>query len=455
MPIKTILFLISFFVCSGGALWAPLYGVVGYIVLYTIGLGWWAHPISHWGLRYSYILALMTAIGAALNWHRLRFGKLIFLKQEKLVLLLLAFVWLSIYIGGKTVSDHYSLVDHPSMKMTKIVIFALLLTHIVTRMRNLDIVFWGLIVGALYLGIKSFQASPRSFVAGRLESIGGTDFSSSNDLAVFLAAIIPIIGIMFLKTRWPGKILCAASGVFSLNAIVLTRSRTGLLGLISGAIILALFIPKQYRNKIIVCLVVAGVGFVSLMDARFINRSKTILDDEESRDMSSQSRIEIWRGTIKMVMDRPFGVGAGNFYQNIGNYAVGQKGREAHNTYFRCMGELGLHGVILLIVILLNAALMLRSIMKNASLLPDKYRTDFQLTTCAISASLTICMVSGLTGTLLYFEAFWWWVMLPVCLQRCLDNLNEDLIPLKLQEDSKPQAFGRKRRKKTGVPAKS
>lgn len=34
----------------------------------------------------------------------------------------------------------------------------------------------------------------------------------------------------------------------------------------------------------------------------------------------------------------------------------------------------------------------------------------------------------GLTGHLMYAEAFWWYLMLPVCLQRAFENAREDVL---------------------------
>jgi len=445
MAIASIIFLACLIICCGGALFMPLLGVIGYVLHYIMGTDWWAAPFNHWGIRYSYTLALTTAIGAFLHLRKLHFGKPVLIHQENLTVLFLALVWLSVLIGGKTTSEHYALIDPPSLKLLKIVIFSFLLTHIITRIKTLDVLFWTFIIGTLYLSVKAYQAPRQMFASGRLENIGGSDFRAANDLAVFLAAMVPVIGIMFLKTNWLGKILCTCAGVLTLNAIVLTRSRTGLLGLIGGAVVLALFVPQRHRSKIIACLIVAGIGFIFLMDPRFISRSKTILDDRQNRDSASQSRLEIWQGALKMISDHPFGVGAGNFYQNIGRYAPAYKDRDAHNTYVRCAAELGLQGIALLLALIVNAVLMLKQIRRKVAELPDKYRTGFQLALSGAAASLAVFIVAGLTGTMLYFEVFWWWLLLPVCLKRCLDNLSTDIAVAKIEQKASTSALPKKK----------
>ncbi len=176
MPIKTILYLTGFLFCCVGALVAPLWGVVGNVLYYIMGTGWWTAPIRHWEIRYSYTLILATAIGTALNWRKLRFGKTILVKQEKLVLLFLAIVWLSTVFSETTTSATYLFVDHPSVKMLKYVIFAFLMTHIVTQIRGLNVLFWIMIFGTLHLGIRAYQTPLSVFIAGRLENVGGRIF---------------------------------------------------------------------------------------------------------------------------------------------------------------------------------------------------------------------------------------------------------------------------------------
>ena len=174
-------------------------------------------------------------------------------------------------------------------------------------------------------------------------------------------------------------------------------------------------------------LIVAGIGFVALMDTRFIDRSKTILHGTKTQDQSAQGRIDIWRGAVKMIMAKPLGVGAGNFYQNIGRYAPNVKNRDAHNTYIRCAAELGLHGFALLTILIINAALMIRNIKHKIIELPGEFRAEPQLIVGSLAASITVFIVAGLTGTMLYLESFWWWLLLPVCMQRCINNLRDDV----------------------------
>ena len=124
------------------------------------------------------------------------------------MLLFLGLVWFSSLLGENTVG-WYTGVDHPTVKLTKAIIFALMLTHVVTDVRSLKSLFWVMIAASLLLSLQAY-AKPRSdFFGGRLEGVGGADFTEANFLAAFLATMLPIIGIQFLRT--PGGARFSAS----------------------------------------------------------------------------------------------------------------------------------------------------------------------------------------------------------------------------------------------------
>ncbi len=433
MAIKTILFVLFFAVCTGGALFAPILGVLGYVGHYCIGpeRQWWAAPIRGWGIRFSYTLALLTAVGIVLNLRKLRFGKSILYGQEKLLLLFLGIVWLSVAMGETTVG-RYTIVDHPSIKFTKIVIFALMLTHVVTNMKDLDRLFWVLIIGALILGLQAYDTPRRAFTSGRLESVGGPDFRNANTLGGYLAAMLFLIGVQFFRSKWKGKAICLLAGVFALNAIILTRSRGAVVGISAGALVALLLVPKRHRVKIIVGLIIAGLGGLYLTDPQFRERTSTIARPEDERDRSSAARLEIWSASVRMLKDRPWGVGVGNFHQSIGRYDQTHVGRDAHSTYLRCATELGLPGILLFVILIANAVHTLRRIMKQARELPERDRDRILWMSYGLATGLAALLAYGITGTVIYMEGLWWLLLMPVCLQRSLENLQEDLLPSKM-----------------------
>jgi len=430
MPLKTILWAAFFVVTCLGALWAPIFGIVGYTGHYCLGADrqWWNVPLRPLAIRYSLTLAVFTGVGIMLNWGKLRFGRSILCRQEKLILLFLGIVWLMVAIGPKTVG-HYTLpgIDHPSVKLTKIVIFVLMLTHVVADIKSLDRLLWVLVLGSLILGMQAWDTPYNSFVKGRLESVGGPDFREGNFFAAYMATMLCLIGAQFLRSGKVGKVVCFLAGGFTANAVVLTRSRGAMVGLLAGALAALMLAPRRYRAYIAVGLVLGAAGFWWLTNPQFIARAGTILQPEEERDAAAQSRVVLWRAGLQIWKDHPLGVGAGNIFQTIGGYVPEQTGRDLHNTYLRCLTELGIQGFLVFGLLVLNAFVILRRVVRQAADLPPPQgqRVVFLCygMRCALATMAVCCLLVSLT----YVEYVWWFLALPVCVQRAVDNMLADL----------------------------
>jgi O-antigen ligase len=439
MALKTILFVLGFVGAAGGALFIPIIGVLGYVALYNIGpeRQWWFAPIRELELRCSLILAVATGIGMALHWKSLRYGKPFLHSQEKLLLVFLGLIWLSTFVGEPT-EGAYTLVDHPSVKMTKVVIFALMLTHVVTTMRRLDLLLWVLVAGSLAMGLQAYWTPYSEFSRGRIETVGGPDFTESNFLSAYLAAMIPLIGIQFLRSTWTGKLVCLVAGVFTTNAIVLARSRGALVGIAAGALTALFLAPRKYRVTIAVGLVVAAAGGFYLMDPGYFFRAGTITVSQEQQDGAAQSRLDVWEASVQMLRDHPWGIGAGNFFQTVGRYNEKRAGLDAHNAFVRCYSELGVQGLLAFIALVGNALWTLRRVMREVRRLPEENQKHAMWPSYGLAVSLATVLTCTLMVTLLYVEALWWLLALPVCLERAVANLKADLTPVPLSKAARP-----------------
>jgi len=449
--IKTIIFAGLFALCAVGALFNPLLGVLGYVGHYMVGpeRQWWERPIQDLGIRYSYALALATFAGIAFNYRKLRFGKSALSGQEMLLILFLAVVWLVTLINPDTVG-RYSSVDHPSVKFVKVVIFVLMLTHVVTDIRKLDYLLWVFVAGALLLGLQAHDKSRSSFLHGRLEGVGGPDFAESNFLAAYMAGMMAIIAIQFMRSGWLGKLACLVSGAFTANTIVLTRSRGALVGLAGGAVTAMFLAPRKYRPKILAGLIVAGLGMYCVTDPQFRERALTITRDEEQMDTSALSRVVLVKAGLRMLMDHPMGVGVGNFYQNIGSYVPEYAGKDAHNTYIRCMTETGVPGICVFAAIIVYGVVSLRRSIKRCHQLREDKQGDLFYMIYGLCVTMVTILACGLTISLTYTEGIWWFLLLPTALSRAMDNYEADLElttkPLKSEKDAGKEKSNDRRR---------
>lgn len=422
MGLRTLLWAGFFFATAIAALWNPIWGIVGYMGHYTIGpeSQWWGRPMNSLGLRYSLTLAGCTAVGIFLQRNEIPFQGGIFHSQQKLILVFLALVWLTTLLSQETVG-RYGSVDHPSVKLTKVVFFSMMLCHVAANLKDLNRVAMILVLGALVLGQKAYEMPRSAFSGGRLENVGGADFAESNFLAAFLVGVLPIIGIQFLRSVGYIKLVCLVSGVFVMNALVLARSRGAFLGLALTAVVAVLYAPKHLRKKLYTGLLLAVAGGFYLADEQFFRRMTTIAAEEEERDESANQRLETWQAGMQMIMENPLGIGTGNWYQTIGNYNPKYTGRDSHSTFIKLAAEQGLFGVLLFGAIVFNAFRTLRRVRVRSEHLPSEIGKEFQYLSLGFMLGLTGFLLCCGLITLLYMEALWWFLVLPVCLERSLD----------------------------------
>ena len=165
-------------------------------------------------------------------------------------------------------------------------------------------------------------------------------------------------------------------------------------------------------------LILGGILFFQLVDPGFFTRMKTLKNPEQ--EASAASRLWIWRASLKMLRDYPLGVGIGNFKRMIGNYDERVIGRDAHNTFVRCYGELGIHGLAFFMFIILLVFKQLGHIQKLARGTPSESRANLEV--FALSLAIIIYLVAGLSHTQLYIEALWWLFAMPICLEKAVLN---------------------------------
>ena len=436
MALKTVLFVLLFLAACLGTFIGPIWPLLGYVAHYCIGpeRQWWHGPVASLGIRYSMTLGALTLVAMILHARQLRVGRSPFGMHEMLLVALLVMVWASVFIGPPT-EGFYTEADHPSVKFTKLVVFALMLTHVVTDRKNLNRLVWVLILCSMILGMQAWSTPYDQFARGRLESVGGADFREANFFGAVMAALLWIVGVQFVRCGWRGKIVCFLSGGFTANAVILTRSRGAVVGLVAGGIAAVLMAPKRFRLYLAVGLALGAAGFYSLTDDRFWDRSATITAAAEERDDSAQGRINLARTGLQMWQDRPWGIGAGNYFQKVGAYEHEHAERDPHNTYIRALVELGTQGLFVLVLLIGSAVLMLYQVRLAAYALPEGRGNDMLLLSygfvCALASMLTCAMFITFT----YIEFWVWLLMMPVCLRRVMDNeqLDAGLGPVKMK----------------------
>jgi len=422
MPLRTIFYLTALILgCSASIFYTPLIGVLTYIVAYNIAPTnqWWGSPLQSLGIEYGKLVAASILFGMLIHRDKLRYKKLIH-KQEFLLMLFVILVWLSHFLG----LPEGSLTNRNAIKMTKVLIFLLMFSHIVTDLKRYESVIWTMILVGIYLGYAAYTAPESAFFHGRLNiGVGGPDFNETNFLGAHFAMLLPFIGVMFLKGTWKSKLICFLAAVFIINGIILTRSRGVFLGCTMGFLTALAFVIKYMKGKrfkIITWAMIGVIGVLTLTDPGFWQRMTTLKkENPEQLDISAKGRVWAWKAALKMVKNYPLGIGEGNFKQYVGMFDERIPGKDTHNTYLRCLAELGIVGFLILLILILNALLTLKKIWKIS--VYNQF-LNYQWHIFALTISLVIFFTCGFFITETYIEEFYWLLIFPVTLERCIES---------------------------------
>ncbi len=421
MPLRSIAFLLYFLGSSGAAIAFPMVGVICYIVLYHVypQTTWWGPYLDFLGLRYSFVCGLCLLIGTGLNLNRLPIGRRFLHPTEWAMLAMFLCILISATMAGQWSYRTDVFLD----KMAKVFLFVLLMSHVVVtrnRLWQLTLVFT---LMALYLGHEAKIAPPGAFRTSRLDGIGGPDFRESSGLAIHLFALMPFAAVVFQQKQLWLKVVAFLAGGYALNAVLLCRTRSAFMAGLAAGILAIWYIPRRYRRWVILVLVLATIGGIILSDNWFWERMVTIFSSAEERDQSAAMRFVLWSGAWRMIKDNPWGVGVGHFERRIAQYVDDPdiEMRNAHNSFLLCAAETGVLGLVAYLAVLATAWHALSRVSRVAR--TRLHHPDlFEMLVFANRLAIIVYMVAGLFVSRFYTEGAWWFLMMPVCLERAVEN---------------------------------
>jgi probable O-glycosylation ligase (exosortase A-associated) len=169
----------------------------------------------------------------------------------------------------------------------------------------------------------------------------GTFLGDGNDFALSVNVAIPLcLFLWFAARKKTSKVLYGAAVLFLILCVVATRSRGGTIALGGVGAYYWLKTNKKLKTGLLGAVAVAMILVVA--PPTYFARMDNLTNTEEG---SAQGRIKAWNAAVWMAISNPaLGVGAGNF--------AASWGKTAHSIYFLALGELGLPGLFLFIVII-------------------------------------------------------------------------------------------------------
>jgi O-antigen ligase len=210
------------------------------------------------------------------------------------------------------------------------------------------------------------------------------------------------------------------------NGMVLTRTRAAYVAVLIGAAVAFYLAGRSLRRQIAILMVVGLIGGLALTDHNFWERMDTM--QAEQIDRSASTRLEFWQASLRMYSQHPLGVGAGNFFGQIGLYLPEHPGRDTHNTYLRCLAELGAAGVVALLALMANAFRVLHKCKTIA--INDLNNHALYCDAWGLQVMLVIFLAAGCFMTMTYTEELFFLLSLPACLERAVVRAREELMPV-------------------------
>jgi hypothetical protein len=332
----------------------------------------------------------------------------------RLLIVFAAYMWLETFWA---VNAEYAL--DGAILFSKYVALFWMVSRLVRDEQGIEYFSLAHVYGCLMWGYIAWTTDVR----GRFEVPQGPGVDDSNMLGFHLATGLAFAGMMFIGLSGTRRWLAFAAIPLILNAVILTASRSAMIGLVAGGLGCLLFGPAKYRVRL------AGAGVLGIVlvlllaqDDIFWQRAATIpgvSDEERPLDDAAVARIEAIKGEWKMFLDYPMGAGhRGNevLSPQYINAAVltGEGFRSAHTTVMAALVDHGIPGILIYLSLQLWALkklLRLRRLARSGS-------SRIGIYTGAIAGGFFAYTVCGLFLNLIKAEVFIWMLGLIVAVER-------------------------------------
>jgi probable O-glycosylation ligase (exosortase A-associated) len=254
-------------------------------------------------------------------------------------------------------------------RVLKTITLTLAVITLATGKARIQSVIW---IVAIALGYYAVKGGGFVLLTGGRHHVFGpanTMIEDNNALGLALVMLLPLLNYLRVTSR--SRLVCSglvATMVLTLVAIVGTYSRGALLALAASGAAYALksrsgFIPLLLGGILILSL-------PSLVPSTWFERMSTI--QSYNQDTSFEGRVAAWRTALEIVKQRP--VTGGGFSSTDLDWVVQayhtpgglESGKAAHSIYFEVLGDLGLVG-LLLYLLLLAAAWLNTSMVLSAT----------------------------------------------------------------------------------------
>jgi putative inorganic carbon (HCO3(-)) transporter len=302
-------------------------------------------------------------------------------------------------------------------RVTKTLFMVLISIMVLNSERDIKEFAW--VVG-LSLGFYGLKGGLFTLASGGVNHVlgpAGSYISENNELALALVTTLPIIWYLRMQAsqKWLSRSLLGAS-IFTIISVAGSYSRGALLAGMAMLFFLWLKSRKKVATGLILLLTVSIVYLI--MPEQWFARMSTI--DSYNQDASALGRINAWHFAINVAMHNFLGGGFKVFTPQMFivyapeplNYHV------AHSIYFQVLGEQGIIGLIIYLLLMMFSWRAGTRIIKFC-----KNRADLKwASNLAAMSQVSIIgyAVGGAFLSLAYFDLYYDVIVLLVVLEKFL-----------------------------------
>jgi len=335
--------ILSYVITAAGALGAlryPLFGLyvyVGLAILRPQFIFGFAGDLSN--------LSLIVGVGILIGWALNGFGSWSLARGRQVVLALLAFFgWfmLSGLQAQDTTASFESFVE-----LSKIVVPFLVGVTMMKGEKDWKPLLWTIVLAQGYVGLEMNMDYLLKGFNTAAEGFGGMD---NNCFGVSLVTVLGLaVALALSSKKWYQRGLAAAAAALILHTTLLTFSRGAMIGLLAVGATAFVMMPKRpmYIGAMLVTVLLAVQFTGPQLAARYATAFGSSSDDLNE---SSEGRLDLWRDCLTVIEAQPvFGVGPANWRVVAASFGW-PEGKSAHSVWMETAAEVGLPGVLALML---------------------------------------------------------------------------------------------------------
>lgn len=294
---------------------------------------------------------LVALIGALLVTRRESQGNSSATETDKALRVLLAYCLVTVPL----VEWPGSVLGKGFPDLVKATIFYFFTVAIITTEGRLRTYMWVFLVcqslrilEPLYLNVSDGYWGSATFVQDEemMDRLSGapSDTINPNGLAFVIVSVIPFMHYLTLSAGWRYKLIYFLLLPVFIYTLVLTSSRSGILGL--GAILVGILLKSQRKFLLIAMAGIGALIVVANLSDLQKERYLSIGRDDVRFSGTAHGRTEGMISNLEVVMNRPiFGHGLGTSVE--ANYHAMGSAKPAHNLYLEILQETGIIGLVI------------------------------------------------------------------------------------------------------------